>query len=386
MNIDQKYPSVAEMEAAAYRRLPPFMRDYLFGALGGNVSRQKNRDDLNAVELMPRYLSDGTAPDIRATLFGRAYDAPFGVAPVGLSGLIWPRAERILAAAAKRHNIPYALSTVATASLEDIRAIAGEHAWYQLYTPKQPEVVKHLLGRCEAVGYDTLLLTVDVPYETRREQDIRSGLTVPPTFNAGTVWQMVTHPEWALRMLASGVPEFVNIKPYFEMGNSKNIAKSIAASTQFVRQGMGGHVLPPRFAMIRDLWKGKLLVKGVMDPEEAKQYLALGADGLVVSNHGGRQLDAAPSTVKVLPGIRAAVGPRVPIIVDSGARNGLDIARMLALGADFVIMGRAFHFAVAALDKQGGDHVMKILKSELRCAMGQIGCATLKDLPGFLAR
>ena len=164
MNIDQKYPSVAEMEAAAYRRLPPFMRDYLFGALGGNVSRQKNRDDLNAVELMPRYLSDGTAPDIRATLFGRAYDAPFGVAPVGLSGLIWPRAERILAAAAKRHNIPYALSTVATASLEDIRAIAGEHAWYQLYTPKQPEVVKHLLGRCEAVGYDTLLLTVDVPY------------------------------------------------------------------------------------------------------------------------------------------------------------------------------------------------------------------------------
>ncbi|MBK8833493.1 MAG: alpha-hydroxy-acid oxidizing protein [Anaerolineae bacterium] len=197
MNIDQKYPSVAEMEAAAYRRLPPFMRDYLFGALGGNVSRQKNRDDLNAVELMPRYLSDGTAPDIRATLFGRAYDAPFGVAPVGLSGLIWPRAERILAAAAKRHNIPYALSTVATASLEDIRAIAGEHAWYQLYTPKQPEVVKHLLGRCEAVGYDTLLLTVDVPYETRREQDIRSGLTVPPAFNARTVWQMVTHPEWA---------------------------------------------------------------------------------------------------------------------------------------------------------------------------------------------
>ncbi len=337
MNIDQKYPSVAEMEAAAYRRLPPFMRDYLFGALGGNVSRQKNRDDLNAVELMPRYLSDGTAPDIRATLFGRAYDAPFGVAPVGLSGLIWPRAERILAAAAKRHNIPYALSTVATASLEDIRAIAGEHAWYQLYTPKQPEVVKHLLGRCEAVGYDTLLLTVDVPYETRREQDIRSGLTVPPAFNARTVWQMVTRPEWALRMLASGVPEFVNIKPYFSMGKSGNVAKSIAASTLFVRGGMGGHILPPRFALIRDLWKGKLLVKGVLDADEAKQYLALGADGLVVSNHGGRQLDAAPSTV-------------------------------------------------AALDKQGGDHVMKVLKSELRCAMGQIGCATLKDLPGFLAR
>lgn len=373
------------MEAAAYRRLPPFMRDYLFGALGANVARQKNRDDLNAVELMPRYLSDGRAPEIRTTLFGRAYDAPFGVAPVGLSGLIWPRTERILAAAAKRHNIPYTLSTVATASLEDIRAIAGENAWYQLYTPKEPEVVKHLLGRCEKVGYDTLVLTVDVPYETRREQDIRSGLTVPPSFNARTVWQMVTHPEWALRMLASGVPEFVNIKPYFALGNSKNVAKSISASTQFVHDRLGGHILPERFAQIRDLWKGKLLVKGVMDPEEAKQYMALGADGLVVSNHGGRQLDAAPSSVKVLPGIRAAVGPNVPIIVDSGVRNGLDIARMLALGADFVIMGRAFLFAVSALDNRGGDHVMNVLKAELRCAMGQIGCANLKDLPRFLA-
>ncbi len=384
MNIDKRYPSVSEMEAAAHRRLPLFMRDYLFGALGANVSRQKNRDDLNAVEFMPRYLSDGSAPDIRTTLFGRTYDAPFGVAPVGLSGLIWANAERILAAAAKRHNIPYTLSTVATASLEDIRAIAGEHAWFQLYTPKPPEVLEHLLGRCERVGYDTLLLTVDVPYETRREHDIRNGITVPPTFNAKTVWQMVTHPEWALRMLVSGVPEFANLKPYYELGNSKNIGKSIIASTRFSRDHMGGHILQPRFALIRELWKGKLVVKGVLDPEEARQYIALGADGLVVSNHGGRQLDAAPSTVKVLPRIRAAVGPDVPIIVDSGARNGLDIARMLALGADFVIMGRAFLFAVAALDQQGGDHVMKILKAELRCAMGQIGCPTLRDLPNFL--
>ena len=385
MNIDKKYPSVAEMEQVAYRRLPQFMRDYLFGALGGNVSRQKNRDDLNAVELMPRYLSDGHAPEIRTTLFGRTYDAPFGVSPVGLSGLIWANAERILAAAAKTHNIPYTLSTVATAKLEDIRSLAGEHAWYQLYTPKEPEVVKHLLGRCEKVGYDTLLLTVDVPYETRREQDIRNGVSVPPAFNATTLWQMVTHPNWALRMLFAGVPEFQNVKPYFALGNSKNISKSITASTYFMRERMGGHILPPRFAMIRDLWKGKLLVKGVMDPDEAKQYMALGADGLVVSNHGGRQLDAAPSPVKVLPKIRAAVGPNVPLIVDSGVRNGLDIARMLALGADFVMMGRPFLFAVAALDKQGGEHVMKILKAELRCAMGQIGCSSLEDLPKFLA-
>jgi L-lactate dehydrogenase (cytochrome) len=197
---------------------------------------------------------------------------------------------------------------------------------------------------------------------------------------------MVTHPNWALRMLRSGVPEFLNLKPYFATGQGlAHVGKSITASTHFIRERMGGHISVERFERIRNLWPGKLLVKGVMEPNEAKSYLALGADGLVVSNHGGRQLDAAPATATVLPAIRAAVGPSVPLLVDSGVRTGLDIARMLALGADFVIMGRPFLYALAALDTQGGDHVMKILKAELRCAMGQIGCASLQDLPSFLA-
>ena len=386
MNPDKKYPSVADMEAVAQQRIPKFMREYLVGGLGGGVSVQKNRQALNAVELMPRYLSDGSKPEIRTQLFGRTYDAPFGVAPVGLSGLIWANSEKILAAAAKKHNIPYTLSTVATASLEDIRKIAGENAWFQLYTPKEPEVLKDLLGRCITAGYETLLLTVDVPFETRREHDIRNGVSVPPNFDLQTVSQMVTHPDWALRMLRAGVPEFVNIKPYFATGQGlAQVGKSITASTHFIRERMGGHISAQRFEQIRKHWPGKLVVKGVMEPNEAKAYVAMGADGFVVSNHGGRQLDAAPATATVLPAIRAAVGPNVPLIADSGVRNGLDIARMLALGADFVIMGRPFLFAVAALDRQGGDHVMKILKAELRCAMGQIGCANLKDLPSFLA-
>lgn len=385
MNIDKQYPCVADMEAVARRRIPRFMREYLVGGLGSGLSVQKNRDGLNKVELMPRYLSDGNKPEIGCTLLGRTYDAPFGVAPVGLSGLIWANSERILAAAAKNHNIPYTLSTVATASLEEIREIAGENAWFQLYTPKEPEVLKDLLGRCLTVGYETLLLTVDVPYETRREHDIRNGLSVPPAFNLTTLWQMVTHPNWSLRMLRAGVPEFVNVKPYFATGQSQNVGKSITASTHFIRDRMGGHISIQRFAQIRDWWPGKLLVKGVMDPSEAKEYLALGADALVVSNHGGRQLDAAPSTASVLPAIRAAVGPDATLLVDSGVRSGLDIARMLALGADFVLMGRPFLYAISALDRQGGEHVMKILKAELRAAMGQIGCPTLKDLPSFLA-
>ncbi|MCE7982360.1 MAG: alpha-hydroxy-acid oxidizing protein [Caldilinea sp. CFX5] len=386
MNPDKQYPCVADMEAAAQRRIPKFMREYLFGGLGGGVSVQKNRQALNKVEFMPRYLADGSKPEIHTQLFGRSYDAPFGVAPVGLSGLIWSNAEKILAAAAKKHNIPYTLSTVSTARLEDIREIAGENAWFQLYTPKEPDVLKDLLGRCITSGYDMLLLTVDVPYETRREHDIRNGVSVPPNFDLQTLSQMVTHPNWALRMLRSGVPEFVNLKPYFATGQGlAHVGKSITASTHFIRERMGGYISQQRFEQIRSLWPGKLLVKGVMEPNEAKAYMALGADGLVVSNHGGRQLDAAPATATVLPAIRAAVGPTVPLLVDSGVRTGLDIARMLALGADFVIMGRPFLYALAALDQQGGDHVMKILKAELRCAMGQIGCASLKDLPSFLA-
>jgi len=385
MNLDKQYPCVADMEAAAQRRIPKFMREYLFGGLGGGVSVLKNRHALNQVELMPRYLSDGNQPEIRTQLFGRTYDAPFGVAPVGLSGLIWADSEVILAAAAKVHNIPYTLSTVATASLEEVRKVAGENAWFQLYTPKDPEVVKDLLGRCKKVGYDTLLLTVDVPYATRREHDIRNGVAVPPNFDLKTLSQMVTHPGWALRMLRAGVPEFVNLKPYFQVKPSINVGKSIKASTHFISERLGGHISPQRFNLIRDQWPGKLLVKGVMDPAEAKQYLAMGADGLVVSNHGGRQLDAAPSTVSVLPAIRAAVGPTVTLLVDSGVRSGLDIARMLALGADFVLMGRPFLFALAAMDRAGGEHVMKILKAELRSAMGQIGCPTLQALPSFLA-
>jgi L-lactate dehydrogenase (cytochrome) len=195
---------------------------------------------------------------------------------------------------------------------------------------------------------------------------------------------MVTHPNWALRMLFAGVPQFETVRPYYAEGSSRNVGRSIKASTLFSQTHMGGHITASRFAHIRKLWQGKLLVKGVLSPEESRTYLDLGADGLVVSNHGGRQLDAAPSAVTVLPCIREAVGPDVTILADGGIRSGLDIARMLALGADFVLMGRPFLYAVAALDKQGGDHVMKILKEELKATMGQIGCATLRELPTFL--
>ena len=391
MNIEKRYPCVADLEAAAMRRIPGFLRDYLINGIGHGVAVEKNRQALNDVELMPRYLAEADQPNIRCQLMGHGYDAPFGVAPIGLSGLVWAKSETILAKSAKTHNIPYTLSTVANESLEEIRQIAGENAWFQLYSPRAPETRKDILRRCEEAGYDTIMVTVDVPNKTRRDHDIRNGLSVPPSFDMKTVWQMVTHPHWSLRMLRAGVPQFVNILPYQQhgfshvgVGTNYNIGQSIKESGKYIEDRMGLHITTSLFEEIRAMWPGKLLAKGVLDPKEAKAYLDLGADGLVISNHGGRQLDAAPSAVSLLPRIRAAVGPEATLIADGGIRSGLDIARMLALGADFVLMGRPFLFAVAALDRRGGDHVMNVLKAELQTTMGQLGYNTLKELREFL--
>ena len=384
MNIDKQFPCVTYMEEVAHRRIPGFARDYLFNGIGRNCNVRANRRALDDVTLMPRYLKDADQPNLRCTFMGQDYNAPFGIAPMGLSGLVWPNSERILAAAAKEHNIPYTLSTVGCVSIEEIATISGANSWFQLYTPQEPEICADILRRCHDAGYSTIMVTVDVPFKTRRDHDIRNGLSVPPRFNMRTLWQMVTHPGWSLRMAASGVPQFVNLKPYHDAGQSRNIGRAIKQSTKFIEERMGLHITRERFARLREMWPGKLLVKGVLDPDEAKAYTALGADGIIVSNHGGRQLDAAPTAPEMLPRIRAAVGPDVSLIADGGVRTGLDIARMLALGADFVIMGRPFLFALGALNEQGGEHVINILKAELQSTMGQLGCATLAELPSFL--
>ena len=381
MNLDKQFPSVAYMEKAAAKRMPKFVHDYMVGGIGVEACVRRNRDALNAVRLMPRYLSDAQTPDIRTAILGYEFDAPFGVAPLGLSGLMWPNLEIILATAARQHNIPYTLSTYACVSLERIKPVAQEHGWFQYYPSNNPAVEQDLIERCKAAGYQTLVLTVDIPVETRRDRDIRNGLSVPPRFDLRTLWQMVTRPAWALGMLRVGVPQFETLTTYSKPG-----VRPIQGSLDFIDSTMKGHITAERFKTIRAAWDGDLLVKGVLDVGEAQAYMALGADGIVVSNHGGRQFDAAPSSAEMLPKIRAALGPDALILADGGIRNGLDIARMLALGANFVLLGRPFVYAVAGIGRKGGAHVMHILKEEFKGAMAQMGCPTIDQLPEFLLR
>jgi isopentenyl diphosphate isomerase/L-lactate dehydrogenase-like FMN-dependent dehydrogenase len=384
MNIDKKFPSIPYLEAAALPRLPKFVHDYLVHGIGFDNNVKKNRTSLDDVELMPHYMSDLGQPDFTCSLFGQAYDAPFGVAPVGLAGLIWPKAEVILSTAAKAHNIPYILSTVATITLERARELAGENAWFQLYTPRDAPVRDDILRRCTEAGYETLVVTVDVPYGTRRAHDIHNGISVPPQFDLRNLWQMMTHPGWALRMLASGVPKFANLRPYYDDETLKKRRSEMQRSVRFIKNRLGVHITRDMLGKIRAQWSGNLVVKGVLDPDEAAAYIDAGADGVIVSNHGGRQLDAAPSAVDVLPRMRERVGPDVPLIADGGIRSGLDIARMLALGADFVLMGRPYMYALAALNHRGGDHVMNLFKAELQSTMGQLGCKSIADLSEHL--
>ena len=368
------------MERAVRGRIPHFAADYMMGGVLEEVGLERNRSALRDVTFAPLHVLDSIHPSFGVSILGRDYAAPFGVAPMGLGGIIWPLAAEHMARAAAAHEVPFVVSTYGTTSLERIAEIAGEHAWLQLYTPNDPEVLESFLARIEAAGYEVLMVTVDVPASTRRERDIASGLSVPPRFNLHTLLQILARPRWALEMLATGIPRFENMTRYLPTG------ASLDEQAYFLTNLTYGHISPDLLGRIRDRWKRRLLVKGIMRPEDARICRDLGMDGVVVSNHGGRQLDAALAPVEVLAKIRAEIGSEMLMVGDGGIRSGLDVARMLACGADFVLLARAFAFAVAAIGPRGPDHAMHVLKAELTHTLAQIGCERLDLLPEFLTR
>lgn len=379
MGIYPNYPSTDLLRLKAMKRIPAFAFDYLDGGCNEEVNLVKNTTDIRSIELVPHYLETFGKSDISCPLFGRIYSAPFGIAPVGLQGLIWPGAPEILAKAAAENNIPFILSTVTTSSIETIAEITGGQAWFQLYHPAEKEMTDDILRRVSNAGYEVLVLLADVPAFGYRPREIRNGLAMPPRMTLRNILQIMSKPRWALATLFHGSPEFKTLAPYMPKGmNMHHLGL-------FMNKTFNGRLSPDKIAYIRERWKGKLVIKGIASEHDTEKALQLGIDGIIVSNHGGRQLDAAESSIKSLDRVRKACGGKIPVMLDSGLRSGPDIARVMASGADFTFMGRTFMYGVAALGSRGAAHTIAMLKTQLTQVMHQLSCSEIKALPSHLA-
>ncbi|MBM1105001.1 alpha-hydroxy-acid oxidizing protein [Aurantibacter crassamenti] len=380
VKINNNYPSVTDLRNKAKSKIPNFAFEYLDGGCNEDVNLHKNTAEIRDVELLPYYLSKHTGSEMKTELFGHTYDAPFGIAPVGLQGLMWPNAPEILAKAAFKHNVPFVLSTVSTSSIERISELTEGQAWFQLYHPTKNRLRDDIIKRAAAAECPVLVILCDVPTFGFRPRDIRNGLAMPPKMSVKNILQILGRPEWALKTLIHGQPNFETLKPYMP----KNL--DLKQLGKFMDATFSGRLNEEKIKPIRDMWKGKLVLKGVANEADAEKALRLGIDGVIVSNHGGRQLDAGESTIKPLTRIAQKYGDKMTVMMDSGLRSGPDIARTLASGAKFTFMGRSFMYGVAALGNEGGDHTISLLKTELQQVMEQICCEEVKDFPHHLIK
>ena len=371
--INYKYPSVKDLRARAKTKIPKFAFEYLDGGCNDDVNLKKNTDRIRSIELKPNYLVEYKKPNLKTTLFGHEYDAPFGISPVGLQGLMWPKSPQILAKAAFKHNIPFILSTVTTASIETIAEITEGHAWFQLYHPAEESVTKDILKRAETAGCPVLVILADVPSFGYRPRDIRNGLSMPPKMTLTNIVNAMKRPHWSLQTLINGQPSFEILKPYMP----KNL--NLSQLAKFMDATFSGRLNETKIKRIRELWKGKLVLKGAESVHDVEKAYQLGLDGVIVSNHGGRQVDVGQATIDSLKTIAPLYKDKITIMMDSGIRGGADVARVMASGADFSFMGRTFMYGVSALGKQGGDHTILMLKKQLRQIMEQLSCGKITD-------
>ncbi len=377
-HFNSEYPTLSHLMRGAKRRMPGFAYDYLSGGCFSDVNLERNAVELREVQLQPRYLGDFSGASQCVELFGKEYDAPFGMAPIGLQGLMWPRACEYLAKASVDHNIPFCLSTVGTASIEAVGEITGGDFWFQLYHPAEDSLCDKLLERAWDAGCRTLLILADTPTFAYRPREIRNGLSIPPKMSLRNILQMCRSPRWSIGQLREGVPEFKTMKDYVPDGLSmKHLA-------QFMNKTFSGRLSHTRIARIRDKWKGHLVIKGIVNPEDAEVAVSLGLDGMVVSNHGGRQLDRGQSTVRSLQQLVPEFKGKLTILMDSGIESGADVASVLASGADFTLIGRAPMYGVGALGEYGGHHVFEMFKRQIQQVMEQVACERVGDFPKHL--
>ena len=374
IQYNPRYPSIEDLRAKAKNRIPKFAFEYLDGGCNEDINLYKNTHELRKVEMKPRYLVPFKGANLKTELFGHEYDAPFGVSPVGLQGLMWPKSPEILAKAAFEHNIPFILSTVTTASIETIAKITDGRAWFQLYHPAEEKVTIDLIKRIDAAQCPVLVILSDVPSFGYRPRDIRNGLSMPPRMTLQNIIRVMKRPEWALRTLINGQPSFEVLKPYMP----KNL--NLSQLGKFMNDTFEGRLNEEKVKRLRDMWKGKLVIKGVESEADVETAIRLGLDGIIISNHGGRQVDMGQATITSLQTIAPKYRDQIKIMMDSGIRGGADIGRALSSGADFTFLGRSFMYGVSALGKKGGDHTISILKAQLTQVMEQMCCENSKDL------
>ncbi|WP_343571029.1 alpha-hydroxy acid oxidase [Sphingobacterium sp.] len=372
-----RYPSVEDLKIKAKKRIPRFAFDYLTGGANEELNLARNENDFDNILLKPQYLLASEEIDLSVELFGRRYSAPFGVSPIGLQGLMWPNAPEILAKAAAKNDIPYILSTVSTSSIERIAEVSDGKAWFQLYHPTENRLRDDIIKRLEAVDCPVLVVLVDVPAFGLRYREIKSGLSMPPKMSIANILQTFACPTWGIETLKHGIPSFATLKPYMEKG------LDLAQLGQFMNRTFTGKVDVEKIKAIRDLWKGPLVLKGIATDEDMQAAIALGVDGVIVSNHGGRQLDASESSINSL--IHLASNPeykkKIKIMLDGGIRSGVDLARAHAVGSDFNFMGRPFMYGVGALGNEGGEHTINMFKTHLFQVMKQLSLSKIEDFP-----
>ena len=363
----KKIHSIEDARNLAKKRVPKLMFDFVDGASGDEKLCEINSTALDQIRLEPKVLRNVESRNLKKKFLGINFDYPFGFAPMGMCNLTWPGADKMLAKESIDNNIPVCVSMASTTPLEDMYKLSQGRSWLQLYIFQDENFVMELLERADQAGYKAVIITVDVPIQFRRSKDDKNGFTVPFKIGPKQFFDFATHPRWSLTTLFSGIPKPMN----YVTSKSGN---------KFVRSESRGTTDWETLKRIRNTWKGKLIIKGVMSPDDAIKIKDAGADAIQVSNHGGRQLESATSAINALPLIRKALGKEFPLIFDSGIRSGSDIVRALAFGADYAMIGRPLMYGMGADGAKGLRRVLNIIKEELSTTLGLVGLTDINQI------
>jgi (S)-mandelate dehydrogenase len=380
--LRRRFPTIKGLQTRARRRVPRFAFDFVDGGANNEECARRNEAALCAIELLPRYCIDTKTVSTVVELFGRSYGAPIGMAPMGSAGMMWPGAEEALAREAQRRRLPYVLATPANASIERIAELAPDVFWFQLYRfPDNDHAITFdLLRRADAAGAHVLVPTIDSAGKSKRPRDIKHGIRVPFKISPRIFAQVAASPFWAYALWKKGIPRSENIVPYTQGRATRNATAGVMQI-----RARGSHTWD-ELARLRDRWKRAFVVKGVLHPADAERLVALGVDGMIVSNHGGRHFDGAPASIDMLPAIVSAAGSRATVMIDSGLRSGLDVARALALGARCAFAGRPFLYGLGALGEVGAAHVADLYCDELRIEFQHVGVGSVGEAAGITTR